>query len=624
LSLFAELKRRNVLRVAIAYLAVTWLLIQVVETLFPIYGLSDDAIRLVVTILAVGFIPALVISWVFELTPAGLKRDAEVDHSDESTVEASKRFDRIILVVLALALGYFTFDKFVLDPARDVELVEQATKTAVARARIGSFGKKSIAVLPFVNMSSDPEQAFFSDGIAEELLNLLAKIPQLRVTSRSSAFAFRGDDVNIPEVAKKLNVAHVLEGSVRKAGNQVRITVQLIEAHTDTHLWSATYDRPLDDIFAIQDEVAARVVAALRLTLLGEPPKAATANVDAYPLYLKARQIVDLHRWDALPTAEKLLKEALDIDPDYVDAWVRLGTVYWYQRRGIPPERDEELRELVAEARSRVLALDPDNVSIKASVAWETKSHNKVAAARLYEEAAEIDPTHPDVLRGLGQFASEIGMTELAIRISEYVAERDPLTLWSHFHLAWSYLEAERYEDALRQYAEAANLAGNSETVRWRFGLARLVAGDAEGAIRELEQEPSEHYRLHGLSMALHDLGREDESLAAIQRLKELEYEYVTTQLELSAEDLEIAMWPHGFARIYAWIGDSDEAFRYMRISLVDTPGSLGNLALNPLLKKMHGDPRWRPLLHEFGQAPEQLAEIKFNPRLPYEVSAAN
>jgi TolB-like protein len=243
LSLFAELKRRNVFRVAIAYVAVSWLLIQVAETVFPVYGLSDAAIRLVITAVAIGLIPVLVISWVFELTPAGLKRDAEVDHSAPDVLASGKKFDRVILVVLAIALGYFAFDKFVLDPARDIELVEEATEHALTQARVESYGDRSIAVLPFVNMSSDPEQAFFSDGIAEELLNLLARIPELRVTSRSSSFMFRGDGLNLPDVASKLKVAHILEGSVRKAGNQVRITVQLIEAKSDTHLWSETYDR---------------------------------------------------------------------------------------------------------------------------------------------------------------------------------------------------------------------------------------------------------------------------------------------------------------------------------------------------------------------------------------------
>jgi TolB-like protein len=230
LSLFNELKRRNVIRVAIAYVAVSWLLIQVVETLFPVYGLPDAAIRLVVAILGVGFIPVLVLSWVFELTPEGLKRDSDTLRSDAEASDSGKKLDRIILVVLALALAYFTFDKFVLDPARDVEMVEEATEQALTRSRVESYGEKSIAVLPFVNMSPDPDQAYFADGIAEELLNLLATIPTLRVTSRSSSFMFRGDALDLPEVAAKLNVAHILEGSVRKAGNQVRITVQLIEA----------------------------------------------------------------------------------------------------------------------------------------------------------------------------------------------------------------------------------------------------------------------------------------------------------------------------------------------------------------------------------------------------------
>jgi TolB-like protein len=187
----------------------------------------------------------------------------------------------------------------------------QYKTVALTRSCVESYGEKSIAVLPFVNMSPDPDQAYFADGIAEELLNLLATIPTLRVTSRSSSFMFRGDALDLPEVAAKLNVAHILEGSVRKAGNQVRITVQLIEAKSDTHLWSETYDRPLDDIFAIQDEVAGQVVEQLRLALLGETPKAQLANLEAYALFLEARQIVALQHMDEYSKAEELLKEAL-------------------------------------------------------------------------------------------------------------------------------------------------------------------------------------------------------------------------------------------------------------------------------------------------------------------------
>ena len=243
MSLFSELKRRNVLRVAIGYLAASWLLIQIVETLFPIFGLSDASIRLSVILLAIGFPLILIFSWLYELTSEGLKLEKDVDRSITLVHHTGKKLDRAIIVVLTLALGYFAFDKFVLDPARDTAREEVVAKQARTDALVESYGEKSIVVLPFVNMSDDAGNEYFADGISEELLNLLAQIPQLRVISRSSAFSFKGKDIDIQTVAEKLNVAHVLEGSVRKSGNKVRITAQLIEARSDTHLWSGTYDR---------------------------------------------------------------------------------------------------------------------------------------------------------------------------------------------------------------------------------------------------------------------------------------------------------------------------------------------------------------------------------------------
>jgi TolB-like protein len=265
MSLYQELKRRNVIRVAIAYLAASWLLIEAAETIFPLYGFGDAPARIVVTVLAIGFPLFLVFSWVFEITPEGLKKEKDIDRAASVTHKTGKKLDRVIIVLLALALGYFAVDKFVLDPARDVELVEETAQQARSEALVESYGDKSIAVLPFVNMSADPEQDYFSDGISEELLNLLAQIPDLRVISRSSSFSFKGKDIAVPEVAQQLHVAYVLEGSVRKAGDRVRITAQLIEARSDTHLWSQTYDRTLDNIFAVQDEIAAAIGAAPRV-----------------------------------------------------------------------------------------------------------------------------------------------------------------------------------------------------------------------------------------------------------------------------------------------------------------------------------------------------------------------
>lgn len=238
--LFNELKRRNVFRVGAAYVALSWLMIQVIETLFPLFGFSDAAARSVVLILAIGFVPAMIFAWVFELTPEGLKRDAEVDHDSTVSKSITRRLDWLIILFLVLALGYFAVDKFVLTPQKQAQnlatATEEARREGHSQARVQSYGDKSIAVLPFVNMSSDPEQEYFGDGIAEELLNRLAHIPQLRVISRQSAFSFKGTNIDIVTIAKKLNVAHILEGSVRWSGDRIRITAQLIEAGSDTHL----------------------------------------------------------------------------------------------------------------------------------------------------------------------------------------------------------------------------------------------------------------------------------------------------------------------------------------------------------------------------------------------------
>jgi TolB-like protein len=310
-SFIEELGRRNVFRVAIAYLAGAWLLIQVADTVLPKFGYADSAVTNIIVAAAIGFLPVVVWAWAFQWTPEGIRRDADV--SPQTSRPAGKAFDRIIVTMLALAVGYFAIDKFVLDPTRDAEQIQTAREEGRADAFVESYGDKSIAVLPFVNMSADPEQEYFSDGISEELLNLLAQIPELRVTSRSTAFTFKGKDIVISEVAKKLNVAHILEGSVRRSGNKVRITAQLIDARTDTHLWSETYDRELDDIFAIQDEISAKVVADLKLKLLGKAPQTEQIDPRAYDLYLQARYILHAGEEEQEPRAITLLEKVVEL-----------------------------------------------------------------------------------------------------------------------------------------------------------------------------------------------------------------------------------------------------------------------------------------------------------------------
>ena len=275
MSFFEELKRRNIIRVGTAYLVVAWLTLQVTDIVAPILDLPGVFSRNVLLILVIGFPLVLILAWLFELTPEGVKREIDVDRSVAISTRSTRKFDAGIIAVLAVAVTLFALDKFVWD---------QGLSTNAAR--------QSIAVLPFVNMSSDAEQEYFSDGLTEELLNLLARMPELSVTSRSSAFYYKGKEIKIADVGRELGVAHILEGSVRRSGETIRVTAQLIQVETDTHLWSSTWDRKLEDIFVIQDEISQAVVRELKVRLVGDAPRSDTTDPEAYRLYLQAMHII--------------------------------------------------------------------------------------------------------------------------------------------------------------------------------------------------------------------------------------------------------------------------------------------------------------------------------------------
>ncbi len=303
MGLVSELRRRNVFRMVVLYAIAAWLIMQVAEVIIDLANLPHWIGPTILALLAVSFPIALIFSWFYELTSEGISLEIDVAPSESTTQVTGRRLDFIVMSLLCAAVILFAYDKW----------------------WIGGPPQQSIAVLPFENMSADPEQEYFSDGISAELLNLLTKIPELRVISRASAFSYKGKDIDIPTVAEQLNVAHVLEGSVRKAGNRVRITAQLIEARSDTHLWSETYERTLDDIFATQDEIAARVVEQLKLTLLGDAPTVQATDPEAYALVLQARYLRHQMTPDSLDKSIALLEQALAIDPDYAAAWAGLA-----------------------------------------------------------------------------------------------------------------------------------------------------------------------------------------------------------------------------------------------------------------------------------------------------------
>lgn len=458
MSLYRELKRRNVFRVAAAYTVATWLLIQVAETIFPLFGFGDAPARIVVIVLAIGFVPAVIISWAFEITPEGLKRDADVDHEHAATSHAGKKLDRIIFAVLAVAVAYFAFDKFVLDPQRDIDLTESAARAGAEQAReearLGLFSDKSIAVLPFANRSAQKDDEYFTDGMHDELLTRLSRISALKVISRTSVMKYRGSGKSIPEIAKELAVATVLEGGVQRSGKQVRINVQLIDARTDEHLWAEIYDRELtaENLFAIQSEISTVIANSLAATLSPEEKTRVydlpTSSLDAYNHYLRGRQSMALRTREGLQQALAEFERAADIDPEFALAWVgvgdsvhllfEIGAYDWVEHR--------ERHQMAAE---RALALNDQLGEAYTSMAFvygERQEPEKQIAA--FEKAIELNPNYAQAYHWYANSLPRADRDEKRLPLLYMAAQLDPLSSVIQINIAGQLAELERDEEA--------------------------------------------------------------------------------------------------------------------------------------------------------------------------------
>src|SRR5213082_1831092 len=462
--------------------------------------------------------------------------------------------------------------------------------------------EKSIAVLPFVNMSEDKANEYFSDGISEELLNLLAKIPQLQVTARTSSFAFKGKETGIPEIARTLHVAHVLEGSVRKAGNSVRITAQLIRAGTDTHLWSQTYDRKLDDIFAIQDEIAADVVKQLKITLLGAAPKARTTDPEAYALYLQAVQLGRPFTAEAFQQSEALYRKVLAIDPRYAPAWYGLARNFGNETgQGLLPGKEGFPQ--AREAAVKALAIDPDYAPAHAQLGWIAMyGDNDVAdAAQHLERALALDPADLRVLTTNVTLLQSLGRLDEALALEEAAVRRDPVNVTTLFNLGYHQRMAGRLDAAISSFRTVLSMSPSNGGAHCQLGIALLLKGDAKGALTEIEQETSEIYKMIGLPMAYHALGRKADSDAALAAL--------IAKYEKDA--------PSNIAGVYAYCGEADKAFVWLDKAIEYGDPGLAEIVTDNLFDKIRADPRWLPFLRKIGKAPAQLAKIEFKVTLP-------
>ena len=485
MSFFEELKRRNVVRVGLAYGIAGWVFLQVADLVLANIEAPSWVIKTLMLFVLLGFIAAVVIAWAYEITPEGIKRESEVDRSQSITGHTGKKLDRIIIGFLVLAVAVLLLDRSMSTPEKvsapvsgDVAVqVDQAVDDKAPLQAAAPAGDPSIAVLPFTDMSPEQDQGYFSDGISEELLNVLVKVKGLKVASRTSSFAYKGSTESLAEIAGELKVDHVLEGSVRKAGNRVRITAQLIDAGSDRHLWSETFDRELVDIFAIQDEIATAIVAALstELGILDDAPAVevatATENLDAYELYLQARSLFLARRH--MEESIALYERAVTLDPAFARAWEGLAAVYSVVESWGLTGRDWD--NLSLQAANRALELDP-GLSTPWAVMGQV-AQNKgdfISSMANLDRAIQLDATIATnyLWRGIGY--ATLGFQTESIADLEQCLEIDPAYANCKRHLAMAYMIVNEDELALSMINQLASY-GFTQVFNFNIHLCRRL-----------------------------------------------------------------------------------------------------------------------------------------------------
>ncbi len=479
MSFIKELKRRNVIRVAIAYAIVAWVLIEVTSTVFPILSLPDWSVILVTAILLIGFPVALILAWAFELTPEGIKPEKEVDRSESITHVTGRKLDFVIIAVLVLAVVVFAVDRFILESDTGPEGVTNEVQP-------------SVAVLPFADMSPDKDQEYFSDGIAEELLNQLTKLRGLHVAGRTSSFSFKNKNEDLRVIGEKLNVAHIVEGSVRKAGNRVRITVQLVKASDGYHLWSQTYDRDLNDIFAIQEETAKAVANALSITLgvgEGDLGVGGTRNFEAYDAYLAGVALVNQLGRESYSRAIVQFEKAVALDPEFANAWGTLASTYQFAADIYISERAPEFSKKSEAAAFRAIELAPEAIaSLQAAAQLQWRNRDCLQAEQSFKKALELAPANYWTNNLYGQTLLAMGRPREAIEYFRRAVRSEPLSVLPSIGLGLAHELNGDFDEALKEHERGKGLIGNQALTKASILVSAMTMGDRTLIEKSLEK----------------------------------------------------------------------------------------------------------------------------------------
>jgi TolB-like protein/Flp pilus assembly protein TadD len=578
-NFFAELKRRHVYRVAIAYAVVAWLLIQIATQVFPFFEIPNWILRLVVMVTILGFPIAMTIAWAFELTPEGLKRANDVAPNEYVPRWSTRRFVALIISVAILAAG--------------VPLVHLVRNKPAFMSRLGTasaLAEKSIAVLPLLNENGDPRDEYFSDGLSEEVIAALAQIKGLKVIGRSSSFRFKNNKTDVKTIGEQLGVSTLLEGTVRKQGDRVRIVAELVNAADGSELWSGTFDRELKDIFAVQAEIAKAVATSLELRLLGteddSAKNVATKSVEAHNAYLQGQFYFQRRNLEGYLEAVSFFDQAIRLDPAYALAYAERSEA-WTWIGDLSSEKQKEAWSKAASDGERAVAIAPKLAEAHAALGWarffaQWRFGEGLAELRRAQQRAPWNSTANDLLAPVVVY---LGQFEEAEKLAQQAIERDPLAYQARQSLARLLFVQGKVNDAEAAAQKAAELQPTAAGCRrWQVFMA-IQRGDGEAALREAELEPNERYQRFELALAHYARGDRraaDESLA-----------------ELITRDRNVMAYQ--IAEVYAWRGEKDKAFEWLQVSLDNHDTGLLSLMIDPLVQGLRHDARYNDLLAKIG-----------------------
>ena len=590
-NFFAELKRRNVYKVAVAYAIVGWLLVQIATQVFPFLEIPNWIVRLVIVLVATGFPIALVIAWAFELTPEGIKRTEDVDPAASARQPRKHAWIFVVIVGAALSVGLFFIGRHVGRTTADAAGTE--------------LPAKSIAVLPFESLSEEKSNAYFAEGVQDEILTRLAKVADLKVISRTSTQHFKSAPDNLPQIAKQLGVTNILEGSVQRANDQVRVNVQLINALTDAHLWAETYDRKLTDIFAVESDIAKAIAETLQAKLTGSEKtamsKKPTANPEAYELYLKGRFFWNKRTATDLRKSIEYFNQAIEKDPGYAQAYAALAQS-WKLLPAFNGGAPNDCFPQAEVAARKALALDDTSSTAHAALA-SLKGLNGFdypGAIAEYERTLQLNPNDATTRQWFANDAlANVGQTEREIAEMKRAVELDPLSLVINTNLGVAYIHASRLDEAIAQLRKTVELDGTFYYARFNLAQALELKGLIPEATAEYQKtlsmtEDPVPLGMLGRLYALH--GQKDEALKILQKLRQNRDQRYTAA--------------YGLALIYIGLGDHNEALNWLEQGYREHDGfNIGPIRVDPLLAPLHGDPRFEAFAEkivparEFGSA---------------------